>query len=67
MLGLMAQNGQSFNVGFILLNVGLIGYISDNTYLAYIGFIGSLICFVRAFIEVHLAKRKKREDTVITN
>jgi hypothetical protein len=63
----MAKRGQFFTVGFILLNVGLLGYISGNTLLAYIGLICALPFFIRELIEEHLAKRKKREDTTITN
>jgi hypothetical protein len=66
MLGLMAKNPQFQTIGNILLTLGLLGYISGNTYLAYIGLIGALIFFTRQLIEMHLAKKKKSEDTIIT-
>jgi hypothetical protein len=47
MLKLMAKNRQFFIIGHILLDLGLLGYVSGNTPLAYIGLIGSLIFFER--------------------
>jgi hypothetical protein len=66
MLKLMANRGQFFIVGHILLDVGLLGFISNNNYLAYIGLICALPFFIRELIDTHLAKRKKSEDTTIT-
>jgi hypothetical protein len=62
----MAKNRQFFIIGHILLDLGLLGYISGNTPLAYIGLLGSLICFIRELVEVHIANKKKTEDTTIT-
>jgi hypothetical protein len=65
MLISMAKTTRSFIVGHILLDLGLVGYISGNTWFAYSGFIGSLIFLVRAFIaEERIAKRKKTEDSI---
>ena len=66
MLRLMAKRGQIFIIGHILLDLGLLGYVSGNTPLAYIGLIGSLIFFLRELVEMHLANKKKSEDTTIT-
>ena len=60
----MAQHRQFFIVGHILLDVGLLGYISGNTTLAYIGLIGALPFFLREFV---IAKEGKKEDTDSTN
>ena len=62
----MALTRQFFIIGHILLDLGLLGYVSGNTPLAYIGLIGSLPFFIRELIEMHLAKGKKSEDTTIT-
>ena len=62
----MAKRGRFSIIGFILLNVGLLGYVSGNTPLAYIGLVGALPFFIRELIEMHLAKGKKSEDTTIT-
>jgi len=65
MLDLMAKNRRFFIVGHILLDVGLLGYISSNAYLTYTGLIGSLICFSWAFVaEEHIAKEIKTEGSI---
>ena len=63
----MVKNRHLFIIGHILLDLGLLGYMSGNTALAYIGLIGSLIFFLRELVEVHLANKKKTEQTTITN
>jgi hypothetical protein len=68
MLKLMANIRRFFYIGHILLDVGILGYITSNTYVAYIGLLGSILFLVGAFIaEERIAKGKKTEDTTITN
>jgi hypothetical protein len=43
----MTKRGHFFIIEFILLNMGLLGYISGNTPLAYIGLLGALPFFIR--------------------
>ena len=62
----MAKTRPFFIIGHILLDVGLLGYVSGNTPLAYIGLICALPFFIRELVQVHLAKRKEREETAIT-
>jgi hypothetical protein len=62
----MAKTQQFFIIGHILLDLGLLGYISGNTPLAYIGLLCALPFFIRELVEVHLANKKKTEQTTIT-
>ena len=66
MLGLMAKNRQFFIRGHILLDLGLLGYVSGNTPLAYIGLLCALPFFIRELVEEHIASKKKTEQTTIT-
>jgi hypothetical protein len=66
MLKSMANRGQLFIIGYILLDLGLLVYVSGNTPLAYIGLIGALPFFIRELVTVHLASKKKTEQTTIT-
>ena len=51
-------------IGCILLTLGLLGYFSNNPFLAFLALIVALVFFVRQIIKNHRVKPKEKpEDT----
>src|SRR6476661_5202650 len=61
----MAKNRQFFVIGHILLDLGLLGYVSGNTPLAYIGLICALPFFVRELVGGILPIKRKQSKLLL--
>jgi hypothetical protein len=66
MLFLMTQKSERYDIGNVLLTIGILGYITQNTYLAYICLVSALSCFARQVVGNYLAdvsRKTKTDDT----
>jgi hypothetical protein len=63
----MAKDRIYFYLGHSLLDLGIIGFVIDNNYLALITLSVSFICFLVAAGVVRIANDDQREQTTINN
>ena len=62
MIDIMATNITSLVIGQILLSIGILGYFTNNLYLAYICVALSLTFFIRALLSVRPTKAPEVPD-----